>query len=271
MAYNLKDEADTQLYIENLGIEYRFGCYHEKKPEVCHLLADFFEAVKKDWEKAGKLYEVNCDQYNYGHSCFKYGNYSFVGKGGAKLDHKKAVEYYDKGCSLKYPEACLHAGLMRTSANSQLEKDQKTAYTNFDAGCSMNNSMCCFYVSGMFIAGVKDLFTRDMEKAFQYSVKACHLGNMYACSNLSQMYKKGEGVDKNDKKAEEYRSMATEMQDQVVKQFRTIKFEETSWNWDQLHYSLIIIRIIYPRISHVEKKYVYCLNILVWTEEMLMC
>jgi len=33
MAFNLKDEEETKEYIENLGVEYRFGCYHEKKPE----------------------------------------------------------------------------------------------------------------------------------------------------------------------------------------------------------------------------------------------
>jgi hypothetical protein len=33
MAYDLKNEEDVKDYIEKLGIEYRFGCYSEKKPE----------------------------------------------------------------------------------------------------------------------------------------------------------------------------------------------------------------------------------------------
>jgi len=33
MAWNLKDEKEQEEYINNLGTEYRFGCYHEKKPE----------------------------------------------------------------------------------------------------------------------------------------------------------------------------------------------------------------------------------------------
>ncbi|EDW32717.1 GL18327 [Drosophila persimilis] len=33
MAYDLKKESDVKEYIEKLGIEYRFGCYSEKKPE----------------------------------------------------------------------------------------------------------------------------------------------------------------------------------------------------------------------------------------------
>lgn len=33
MAYNLKSEEEVKEYIKNLGTEYRFGCYSEKKPE----------------------------------------------------------------------------------------------------------------------------------------------------------------------------------------------------------------------------------------------
>lgn len=33
MAYDLQKEEDVKEYIEKLGIEYRFGCYSEKKPE----------------------------------------------------------------------------------------------------------------------------------------------------------------------------------------------------------------------------------------------
>ena len=33
MAYDFKDEGEVKEFIKNLGIEYRFGCYSEKKPE----------------------------------------------------------------------------------------------------------------------------------------------------------------------------------------------------------------------------------------------
>jgi cytochrome c oxidase assembly factor 7 len=87
---------------------------------ACHLLGDFLEAVKKDWNKAARVYKVNCEDFNYGHSCFKFGNYTFMGKGDVKVDHAKALEYYDKGCSLNFPDACLHSGLMLTSQNSEV-------------------------------------------------------------------------------------------------------------------------------------------------------
>jgi hypothetical protein len=33
MAYNMKDEKEVKEYLANLSLEYRFGCYQEKKPE----------------------------------------------------------------------------------------------------------------------------------------------------------------------------------------------------------------------------------------------
>lgn len=33
MAFDLKQEGDVKEYLENLGTEYRFGCFSEKRPE----------------------------------------------------------------------------------------------------------------------------------------------------------------------------------------------------------------------------------------------
>lgn len=150
MAYDLKSEGDVKEYIKNLGIEYRFGCYSEKKPDgnitqphvflfsiisqsipnwsyfflVCHLLADFLEAIKKDYEKAGKVYRTNCDDYKYGKSCLKYATYNFLGKGSKKSDFKLAYDYFEKGCNLDEPDSCLHQGLLLISKNEQVELKQ---------------------------------------------------------------------------------------------------------------------------------------------------
>lgn len=100
MAYDLKNEEDVKEYLKNLHIEYKFGCYSEKKPEgkwknkiylsitsrlndrfaVCHLLGDFHEAVKGEMENAAATYKANCDEYNYGKSCAKYGDFKAIGE-----------------------------------------------------------------------------------------------------------------------------------------------------------------------------------------------
>lgn len=116
----------------------------------------------------------------------------------------------------------------------------------------MNNATACFYLSGMHISGVqkkpedgasvasqpqspssgktlKDsdfIVLKDMKKAFQFAYKACELRNMYACANLSQMYARGDGIEKNEKEAEKYKKMALEMQEEVKKQQETLSFQQ---------------------------------------------
>ncbi|ETN59080.1 beta-lactamase hcpA [Anopheles darlingi] len=260
-SFDLKNESEVKEYIDKLGVEYRFGCYSEKKPEVCHLLGDYLEGIQKDFEKAAKVYRSNCDDYNYGKSCLKYGNYSFLGKGRAseKGDPAKAFNYYEKGCTLNDPDACLHSGLLLVSKlkPKEITRDVPKGFELLKKSCQMNNAGACFYLSGMYISGVKDddgqtakgpssseatppvtatppaqptvpltpsaavgtfVVERDMEKAFEFAYKACELRNMYACANLSQMYAKGDGTVRDEKKAEKFKQMALEMQDEVRKQ-----------------------------------------------------
>ena len=46
------------------------------------MLATFYDAIRRDFEKAAKLHKKNCDDSAYGESCFIYGQYSMIGRGG---------------------------------------------------------------------------------------------------------------------------------------------------------------------------------------------
>lgn len=50
--------------------------------------------------------------------------------------------------------------------------------------------------------------------------------NMYACANLAQMYQRGDGTEKNEKKAEQYKKKALEMQEELKKQQAELKFQQ---------------------------------------------
>lgn len=275
MAFDLKSETDVKDYIERLGVEYRFGCYSEKKPEggkreklvhtsfiqrilisqlilVCHLLGDYLESIKKDFEKASKVYRSNCDDYGYGRSCLKFGHYSFLGKGKAsgsdKGDAKQAYKYYERGCELKDADCCLHSGLIMVSKSmsSAIEGDVAKGFDSLMKSCKMDNGNACFYLSGMHISGVLKkeksnnttttatastnptdfIVQKDMKKAFDYASRACELNNMYACANLSQMYMRGDGTEKNEKKAEQFKKKALEMQEELKKQQAELKFQQ---------------------------------------------
>lgn len=106
----------------------------------------------------------------------------------------------------------------------------------------MNNATACFYLSGMHISGVQKqaesnvhapsnnsseyIIHKDMKKAFDFAYKACELKNMYACANLSQMYARGDGTERNEEKAEKFKKMALEMQEEVKKQQQTLGFQQ---------------------------------------------
>lgn len=278
MAYDLQKESDVKEYLEKLGTEYRFGCYSERKPEVCHLLGDYLEGIKKDFEKASKVYKSNCDDYGFAKSCYKFGNYSFLGKGksGSKGDPKLAYKYYEKGCTLNDPEACLHSGLLLVSRAmpKQVERNVPKGVEYLSKSCEMNNATACFYLSGMHISGVQKqegsisiptpstsiapattkesikasskleqpskttlpepkktgktefIVHKDMKKAFEFAYKACELRNMYACANLSQMYARGDGTEKNEEKAEKFKKLAIEMQDELKNKQSQLSFQQ---------------------------------------------
>ena len=59
----------------------------------------------------------------------------------------------------------------------------------------------------------------------KFIVSACELGNLGGCVNVSRMYAKGDGVEKNPVAAKEYADIAGEMMAQLKEQQR-IAFQE---------------------------------------------
>lgn len=252
MAWDLKNEEDVKEYLENLGTEYRFGCLSEKKPDgitvhvvhikdfhyishflwqnlVCHLLGDFMESIKKDFPKAASLYRSNCDDYKYSRSCHKFAAYSLVGKG-CQEDYLRAFDYFKKGCELGEADSCLYSGLMYITKTKKNLIEQ-----NFPAGMELLNQACdkgshngCFYLAGLHISGVTNVVQQDMSTAFKYSVKACDLGNMYACGNVGRMYFKGEGVEENKELAEKYKKKAMDLESELQAKFKPIELQRGS-------------------------------------------
>lgn len=218
---------------------------------MCHLLGDYLESIKKDFEKASKVYRSNCDDYGYAKSCLKFGHYSFLGKGKASANEKgdpnQAYKYYERGCELKNGDCCLHSGLIMVSKSmsSSIERDVMKGFESLTKSCKMDNATACFYLSGMHISGVlkkesttnkttpatppstsEFIVQKDMKKAFDYAARACELNNMYACANLAQMYQRGDGTEKNEKKAELFKKKAMDMQEETKKQHAELKFQQ---------------------------------------------
>ncbi|XP_023346381.1 cytochrome c oxidase assembly factor 7 homolog [Eurytemora carolleeae] len=192
---DLKDADDVKEYVENLGIEYRFGCYQEKNPKSCHLLGDYWESIKKDFSKAYKTYELNCTDYNFGHSCHKAAGYRWFGKA-CEQDGDLAFSFFKKGCELDYHSSCLSAGILDTAKPSDKlyhraePPNPKRGLEFFRKSCEEGNlAEGCHRYASFFINGMKDVCKKDLEHAFKYSLMACELGSLGGCTNVSIMYK----------------------------------------------------------------------------------
>lgn len=105
---NFEDEEEVRGYLENMHIEYSYQCFKEKDPDGkrhrrepraaapglaaasspsrclagCQRLADYLDAVKKDFVAAGRVLRDNCEAHGHSESCYKLGAYQAIGKGG---------------------------------------------------------------------------------------------------------------------------------------------------------------------------------------------
>ncbi len=160
---DLKDEAEVSEYLKNLGIEYRFGCYHEKNPKSCHLLADYMEAVKRDFHRALRIYETNCTEFRHGQSCHKAGGYRAEGKACDK-DMDASYDLFRTGCELGYFRACFNAGLIESDSSGSLgvraksAPDAKKAAFFYKKACEQGGvDEACYRYASLFYTGVRDV------------------------------------------------------------------------------------------------------------------
>lgn len=109
------------------------------------------------------------------------------------------------------------------------EKDRATQVSR---GIEMLKESCwkhemekgCYWLSGVYISGIKDHLEPNLLEAYKLSLKACEAGNPYACANVSQMHARGEGVEKNVTLAEAFKSRAIELHRELTEVQRTIRF-----------------------------------------------
>nr|XP_033771673.1 cytochrome c oxidase assembly factor 7 isoform X1 [Geotrypetes seraphini] len=202
---DFQNEEEVKVFLDNIGTEYSYQCHKERDPDGCHRLADYMEGIKKNFEATAKILKKNCDQFQHSESCYKLGSYYITGKGGLKQDLKAAYECFLTSCSKggkKSRDACHNVGLLAHDGRLFDEKpDPLMARDYYSKACEGNFAASCFNLSALYLQGAQGL-PKDMNQALNYSLKACDLGHMWGCANASRMYKLGDGIEKNDVKAE---------------------------------------------------------------------
>ncbi|RZF34092.1 hypothetical protein LSTR_LSTR011662 [Laodelphax striatellus] len=222
MAYNFKEKEEVELFIKNLGIEYRFGCFSEKKTEVCHLLGDYEESINSNYKKAFAIYKNNCDNYNHAQSCYKAGGYYMQGKAMEKIDDFKAIDYLEKGCKLGFARACYRGASLITNSPNKV-RDYTQGLEMYDKACNSEIADGCFALNTFYLFGSEEHnVTKDLPKAAKYAERGCDLDHLACCTNISHMYMRGDGVEKNETLAKKFMQKAKDIERQ---ESTTIEFE----------------------------------------------
>lgn len=216
-----KNKDELKKFIENLGIEYRYGCFEDNNPETCHLLADYLLSIDKARSKAAQVYKNNCDENKFGMSCDAYGRMAFRGQGLEAPNSKLALEYFIKGCDLNEPRACYHGGQILGVVDKNVNK---IIPPNLEKSMVMLNKAClsrkipkaCTLIHSLYLKGVHEV-PADLKKAAEYARIACDQDEYMACFNLSRMYHLGEGVPSDKDKSAYYRNRAKDIADGAKK------------------------------------------------------
>nr|XP_009938086.1 PREDICTED: cytochrome c oxidase assembly factor 7 [Opisthocomus hoazin] len=134
--------------------------------------------------------------------------------GGLDLDLKAAYNSFMKSCEKggkKSVNACHNVGLLAHDGRINDGKpDPVVARDYYTKACDGDFAPSCFNLSVIYLQGAAGI-PKDMNRALKYSLKGCKLGHMWACANASRMYKLGDGVEKNDAKAEDLKNRAKQL------------------------------------------------------------
>ena len=121
-----REQEERQEYVKNVGIEYRFGCYEEKRADSCHLLGEYAEAVEQNFKAAVQLFRDNCEQKEYPKSCYKYAMYLLHGKE-VEPSFKKMIRPLEIACAGNMPPACRYLSLVNWNGEEDREPNPKKA------------------------------------------------------------------------------------------------------------------------------------------------
>ncbi|KAG8536326.1 hypothetical protein GDO81_026616, partial [Engystomops pustulosus] len=184
-------------------------------PPGCHRLAEYLENIKRNFEAAAKVLRYNCEQNEHSESCYKLGAYYVTGKGNLPLDLGAANDCFVRSCrrgGRRSLDSCHNAGLLAQDGrlNEEEKPDFPAARDYYTRACGGGFAPSCFNLSALYLEGPPG-FPRDMAQALTYSERGCELGHVWACANASRMYKLGDGVRKDEAKAQTLKNRAKDL------------------------------------------------------------
>ncbi|PAV89896.1 hypothetical protein WR25_15213 [Diploscapter pachys] len=221
------EQAERREYVKNIGIEYRYGCYEEKRADSCQLLAEYMETFELNSKGAFALYKKNCEERKWPRSCYKLAMYILAGKE-AEPNLKAMVEPLKIACDANIAQGCRFLSLVHWNGEKDRPVDSQKAEQFMKKACDLEDGDACWLLSTWYMGNKEKFKTtamgapkeisrdglgtleRDMMKSLEYGRRACEFHIPQSCINVARMYKLGDGVPKNLDEAHKYAEKAKE-------------------------------------------------------------
>uniref|UniRef100_A0A0K0F6J5 Cytochrome c oxidase assembly factor 7 (inferred by orthology to a human protein) n=1 Tax=Strongyloides venezuelensis TaxID=75913 RepID=A0A0K0F6J5_STRVS len=219
-------QAEHREYVENIKIEYSFGCYKENKPDSCHLLGQWFEVIEKNFEESYNLFKDNCLTRKYSQSCYKYANYRMNGIKEKPERLEELIDAFKMACDGDVASGCQTLGLIYWNAEKGRSSNPELAVKYLERACELGNAMACFRLSNWFLDSEEErkkeskenkplkfgFVQKDTEKALSFAIRACDLGYSRGCIYAALMYRGKDGFPLDKDKAADYIKKAKEIE-----------------------------------------------------------
>lgn len=118
------------------------------EPVACHHVGEYMAVVKEEYERAAKVYELNCKNKGYGPSCFNLGKFYVAGKGVPQCD-QDAENLFDVSCKSGHLQGCYYKAVFLYSAcNEEMRHEAIQASQPGSSSSSSSNANSATNITG---------------------------------------------------------------------------------------------------------------------------
>lgn len=181
---------------------------------ACFRLGEWHSVVNNDRKKSLEIYLRNCKSNNHGKSCFNAAA-MYLSRKNKKADRdaydKKAFDLVQKACTLNHIQGCdIYATQLFRGIGCK--QNVKEAIKALNVSCDKSYAPSCYRLGNLYLQSGESVgIEQDFTKARPFYEKACRFGHSGACHALAVMYKRGDGVEKDDQKFKMYAEMTKDL------------------------------------------------------------
>lgn len=117
---------------------------------------------------------------------------------------------FESCCFVGNIDACDLAARSYLRSERPSDDEVKSSEAMLLKACSGENAGSCTFLGNLYLRKAKG-FAHNPSEALRLFAEGCRLKDMAGCRNASVMYFRGDGVEKNDEKAKDFKQKAIDL------------------------------------------------------------